>query len=55
MNIEITLNRIYFSQIYTIGKLFINGQLWCDTIEDVNRDLNKDGDLNDNGEVKTLS
>jgi len=54
MNIELELNRIYFSPNYTIGKLFVNGQLWCDTIEDVNRDLNKDGDLNDPGETKVM-
>ena len=52
MNIELELNRIYFSPTYTIGKFFVNGVLWCDTIEDVNRDLNKDGDLNDTGETK---
>lgn len=52
MNIELELNRIYFSPTYTISKLFVNGQLWCDAIEDVNRDLNKDGDLTDAGESK---
>jgi len=52
MNIELELNRVYFSPTYTIGKFFIDGKLWCDTIEDVNRDLNKDGDLNDIGEGK---
>ena len=52
MNIELELARIYFSPTYTIGKLFVNGQLWCDTIEDINRDLNKDGDLLDEGELK---
>lgn len=51
---ELVLNRIYFSPTYTIGKLFVNGVLFCDTIEDVNRDLNKDGDLNDVGEAKVM-
>jgi len=51
---ELKLNRIFFSPTYTIGKLFINGQYVCDTIEDVNRDLNKDGDLNDAGESKVM-
>jgi len=54
MNVEIDLNRTYFSPTYTIGKWFINGVLWCDTIEDVNRDLNKDGDLKDLGETKIM-
>lgn len=54
MNIELELNRIYFSPIYTIGKLFVEGKLWCDTIEDVSRDLNKDGDLLDEGEAKVM-
>lgn len=52
MDIELELNRIYFSPLYTISKLFVEGRLWCDTIEDVNRDLNKDGDLLDEGETK---
>jgi len=54
MDIELELNRIYFSPTYTIGKLFVEGKLWCDTIEDVNRDLNKDGDLKDIGETKVM-
>jgi hypothetical protein len=34
---------------YTIGKLSIDGVSFCDTLEDVNRDINKDGQF-DNGE-----
>ena len=49
---ELKLNRIYFSSTYTIGKLFVDGKLFCDTIEDHNRDYNKDGDLNDLNETK---
>ena len=37
---------------YTIGDLFIDGKLFCNTLEDTVRDLNKDGDLNDHGEGK---
>ena len=44
---KLLLKRIYFSPTYTIGKLFIDGKYFADTIEDVNRDLNKDGDLLD--------
>lgn len=54
MNIELELHRIYFSPTYTIGKLFVNGSLFCDTIEDKNRDINKDGDLNDLNEAKVM-
>jgi len=36
---ELKLNRIYHNKKYTIGKLFINGVLFCDTIEDVERDI----------------
>ena len=40
---------------YTIGKLTIEGNPFkCDTLEDVNRDLNKNG-VFDNGEVKIPS
>lgn len=54
MNIELELARIYFGPTYTIGKLFVEGKLFCDTIEDKNRDLNKDGDLLDEGEAKVM-
>lgn len=37
---------------YTIGDLFVDGKLFCNTLEDTVRDLNKDGDLNDAGEGK---
>lgn len=50
MNLK--LNRIFFHKNYTIGKLYINGQYWCDTLEDTNRDFNRDGDLLDEGEGK---
>lgn len=40
---ELKLNRIYFDSKYTIGKLYINGEYYCDTLEDPNRDVNKNG------------
>ena len=49
---EIVLNRLYKKDDYTIGKLYLNGEYFCDTLEDKVRDLNKDGDLNDVGEGK---
>ena len=36
---------------YTIGKMYIDGEYFCDTLEDQVRDLNKNGKF-DNGEVK---
>ena len=49
---ELRLNRIYFAKTYTIGRLYVDGRFFCDTLEDTNRDSNKDGDLDDTGEVK---
>jgi len=49
---ELRLRRLYPHENYTIGKLYINGVYFCDTIEDRDRDLNKDGDLNDQDEGK---
>jgi hypothetical protein len=39
---------------YTISKLYINGVYECDVLEDTDRDLNHDGDINDNGEGKVF-
>ena len=52
---ELTLKRVALNNTYTIGKLYIDGTYFCDTIEDKVRDLNKDGDLNDIGEGKIPS
>src|SRR3990167_646821 len=38
----------------TIGSLFINDKFFCYVLEDVDRDMNKDGDLNDLGEAKVF-
>ena len=46
------LVRKHLKDTYTIGKLYINGVYFCDTLEDKVRDYNKDGDLNDLGETK---
>lgn len=48
---KITLKRIALKGTYTIGKLYINGEYFCDTLEDKVRDLNKNG-VFDNGEKK---
>lgn len=49
MNIK--LKRRYFCDKYTIGSLYINDKYFCDTLEDPNRDINKNGKF-DNGETK---
>lgn len=45
------IRRIY-SKKSIIGSLFINDVFFCATLEDVSRDLNRDGDLDDPGEKK---
>lgn len=52
---DLKLNRIYFHKNYTIGKLYVNGQYFSDTLEDTNRDFNRDGDLLDEGESKVYA
>jgi len=49
---NLTLKRFHFADTYTIGKLFIEDKPFCDVLEDVVRDKNKDGDLQDDGEAK---
>lgn len=53
---KLKLYRKFCKDSYTIGKLYIQtsqGELWiADTLEDVVRDYNKDGDLLDVGEAK---
>lgn len=48
---NLTLKRIALKPTYTIGKLYIDDNYFCDTLEDTVRDLNKDGKF-DNGEKK---
>ena len=40
--IRLTLQRIYLTDKYTVGKLFINDQYFSDTLEDPVRDLSKE-------------
>jgi len=49
---ELKLIRETYSKKSTIGVLRINGTFFCYTLEDVCRDLNRDGDLKDAGEEK---
>lgn len=53
--LDLELRTIAKRQNYTIGKLFIGGEYFCDTLEDRCRDLkdlNNDGDFDDEGEGK---
>lgn len=52
MKALIKVKRDIYTKKSTIGKLYVNDKFICDTLEDVCRDLNKDGDLNDVGETK---
>lgn len=41
-NMKLELKRIAPRNSYTIGKLYVDGKYFCDTIEDTDRGLNKD-------------
>lgn len=48
---KLLLKRIALKSTYTIGRLFVDGKYFCDTLEPTVRDLNKNGFF-DNGEEK---
>ena len=48
---KLILKRIALRSTYTIGRLYVDGNYFCDTLEDTVRDLNKNGKF-DNGEKK---
>lgn len=45
---NITVKRIALRPTYTIGKMYINGKYYCDTLEDTVRDLNQNGKFDGN-------
>lgn len=49
---KLLVKRTTLKEDYTIGQLFVNGEYFCDTLEDKVRDYNKDGELNEPGEGK---
>lgn len=51
---ELELKRIARKDSYTIGRLYINGAYFCDTLEDKDRDTNRNG-IFDNGERKVYA
>ncbi len=40
--IKLKLERFFFGENYTIGRLYVNGEYFCDTLEDRVRDLTKE-------------
>lgn len=48
---RLRVKRVALREGYTIGKLYIDGQYWCDTLEDKVRDTDKSGRF-DHGESK---
>lgn len=48
---KLTLKRIALNSDYTIGKLYIDNEYFCDILEDTVRDLNRNGKF-DQGEIK---
>lgn len=43
LKLDMKLVRTEFKDTQTVGKLYLNGVYFCDTLEDKNRDLNKNG------------
>ena len=40
---ELTLHRTEFSPDWTMGRLYVDGRYFCDTLEDCDRDLDRNG------------
>lgn len=52
---KLLVKRLHFTQNSTIGELYVDGVFECYTLEDFDRDQNKDGDLDDAGEQKVYA
>jgi len=52
MKCIVTVIRQVFTKDSTIGEMLINGKHFCWTLEDFDRDKNRDGDIDDPGEEK---
>jgi hypothetical protein len=52
MKAHLRVIRSNYTKDSTIGTMYLNDKLFCFTLEDVCRDLNRDGDLADKNEVK---
>ena len=42
---ELRLERLWPKAEYTVGRLYIDGELFCDTLEDKVADVNRNGEL----------
>lgn len=51
---KLTVQRRFRAPKYTIGTMYIDGVRFCDTLEDTDRDLNRNGSLDDPGEGKVM-
>lgn len=49
---ELKLKRIYRKPDYTIGKLYVDGAYFCDTLEDTDRCMRSDMPLSELKEIK---
>lgn len=49
---ELTLIRKYKKETYTIGNLYINGEFFCNTLEDKDRNLSSDMSLDEIKKIK---
>ena len=49
---EIIVNRVAKRNLYTIGKMSINGEYYCDTLEDKDRGLRQDMPLDEIKKIK---
>lgn len=52
---KIELKRIFKGEDYTIGKLYIDGKYYCDTLEDTDRGLSNDMSLDEIKKKKIYS
>jgi hypothetical protein len=50
--VNLFVERRFFAENYTIGKLMVGEEYFCDTLEDKVRDYNEDGDLDEPEEGK---
>lgn len=52
---RLLLDRHYKGEKYTIGRLYIDGEYFCDTCEDVDRGLTKEMNVGEIGKVKVMN
>lgn len=50
--VQLELKRMYYKNDYTIGKLYINGEYFCDTLEDTDRQLDSEMSITDIAKIK---